>query len=61
MTLDSTRGWMTPIVRYLTQNEMPEEEVEAKCIRGIYARYLIATDNLYKMGRSAPMLRCISE
>lgn len=61
MTLNEARGWMTPIIRYLIQNKLIEEEREAKCIRRISARYLIVADHLYKMGRPAPMLRCISE
>lgn len=57
MTLDSARDWMAPITRYLTQNELPEVEVEARRIKRIYVRYLIMVNNLYKMGRSDPMLR----
>lgn len=52
---------MAPIVRYLIQNELPEEEREAKRIRRIFARYLIMADHLYKMDREAHMLRCILE
>lgn len=52
---------MVPIVRYLTQNELPEEEIEARKIKRISTRYLIVVDQLYKMGRSSPMLICISK
>lgn len=57
MTLNNARGWMVPIIQYLTQNELPEEEVEVRHIKRIFARYLIVADQLYKMGRSTPMLR----
>lgn len=61
MTLNEAQGWMEPIIRYLIQNEIPEEERESKCIRRIFARYLITADHLYKMSRVAHMLRCVSE
>lgn len=52
---------MVHIIRYLTQNKLPKEEREAKYIKRIFARYLIMDKHLYKMVRSAPMLRCISK
>lgn len=61
ITLKEAKGWMMPIIRYLTQNVLSEEEREAKHIRRISVRYLIMVDQLYKMGRSSPMLSCISE
>ena len=61
MTTNEVRGWMAPIIRSLIQNELPEEEREAKRIRRISARYLIVADHLYKMGRANFMLRCISK
>lgn len=32
MTLNEARGWMMPIIRYLSQNEISKEEIEAKHI-----------------------------
>lgn len=57
MTLNEARGWMTPIIRYLTQNELPEEERKAKHIRRIFVRYLIMADHLSKMGRWASRMK----
>lgn len=52
---------MAPIIQYLIQNELPEEEMESMRIRRISVRYLIMVDHLYKMGRVTPILRCILE
>ena len=43
------------------QGVLPEDANEEKCIRKISTCYLIVADKLYKMGRYAPMLRCVSE
>lgn len=60
MTLNNARDWMVPIIQYLTQKELPEE-IKARHIKRISARYLIVVDQLYKMGISTSMLRFISE
>lgn len=61
MTLNNVRGWMVPTIKYFTHNDLPEEEIEVRRIKRIPPRYLIILDQLYKKGRSTPMLRCISE
>lgn len=61
MVLENSRGWMTPSNQYLTQEKLPDEEIEAQRIKRISSLYLMVDDHRYKMGRSFPMLRFIAE
>ena len=49
---------MTPIVRYLKEEWLPEDKTEARKIQIRAARFLIIDDVLYKRGYSLPYLRC---
>lgn len=61
MVMENEKGWMTPIIQYLTHDKLPNEETEAWRIKRISSRYLRVADQLYKMDRSSPMLRCVTE
>lgn len=52
---------MTPIIQYITQEKFPDEETEARRIKRISLWYLMVVDELYKMGGSSLMLRCVAE
>lgn len=61
MTIKSGEGWMTPIIKYLTGENFLKEKTKAHKIRRLTDQYIMVAGNLYKRGRSTPMLRCIYE
>ena len=50
---------MDPLVRYLTDGDLPEDRVEARKLRNRAARFLLHEGKLYKRGFSQPLLRCL--
>ena len=59
-TIDTSDSWMTPIVRYLTSDEFPEDRNEARRLRAKAARFTIHDGKLLKRSFSRPYLRCIT-
>nr|XP_023903529.1 uncharacterized protein LOC112015361 [Quercus suber] len=53
-------NWMTPIVSYLKDGQLPEERDEARKLRVRAARYILIDEILYKRGFSQPYLRCLA-
>jgi len=51
---------MTPIVRYLTSDELPEDKNEARRLRAKAARFTIHDGKLLKRSFSGPYLRCVT-
>ena len=50
---------MDPIVRYLTDSQLLENQEEARRIRNTSARYTLIDGKLYRKGYSAPYQRCV--
>ena len=50
--------WMTPIVRYLKEEWLPEDKTEARKIQIRASYFVIIDDVLYRRGYSLPYLRC---
>ena len=48
MTIDASDSWMTPIVCYLTSDELPEDRNEARGLRSKAARFTIHDGKLLK-------------
>ena len=59
-TQEIEESWMTPFVRYLQQNSLPNDDKEARRIRINAPRYKIMGDELYRKGYSTPWLKCVS-
>ncbi|KAL5575765.1 hypothetical protein UlMin_017464 [Ulmus minor] len=57
-TIDASDSWMTPIVHYLTSDELPEDRNEARRLRAKVARFTIHDGKLLKRSFSGPYLRC---
>ncbi|KAL5570327.1 hypothetical protein UlMin_026902 [Ulmus minor] len=59
-TIDAFDSWMTPIVSYLTSDELPEDRNEARRLRAKAARFTIHDGKLLKRSFSGPYLRCVT-
>ncbi|KAL5574212.1 hypothetical protein UlMin_023809 [Ulmus minor] len=59
-TIDASDSWMTPIVRYLTSDELPEDRNEARRLWAKAARFTIHDGKLLKRSFSGPYLRCVT-
>ncbi|KAL5565099.1 hypothetical protein UlMin_028263 [Ulmus minor] len=59
-TIDTSDSWMTPIVSYLTSDELPEDRNEARRLRAKAARFTIHDGKLLKRSFSGPYLRCVT-
>jgi ribonuclease HI len=53
--------WRHPLIRYLQDETLPEEQEEAARIKKTAAHYAMIGDKLYKRGFAAPMLLCVGE
>ena len=60
MKIKEQDEWMIPIIRYLKEGWLPEDETEARKIQIRAARFVIIDDVLYRRGYSLPYLRCTS-
>ncbi|KAL5578310.1 hypothetical protein UlMin_020009 [Ulmus minor] len=59
-TIDASDSWMTPIVSYLTSDELPEDRNEARRLRAKAARFTIHDGKLLKRSFSGPYIRCVT-
>ena len=50
---------MDPIIAYLKNGELPEENMEAHIFPLKVARYVLFDNKLYKRGYSMPLLKCV--
>ena len=58
--VENRENWMTPIISYLKDGQLPEEKDEARKLRVRSARYVLLNEVLYKRGFSQPYLRCLA-
>ena len=59
--IQSTNSWMTPIVSFLQDRNLPQDSEKAKKIKKRAAKFMILNDTLYKRGFSMPYLKCVDE
>ena len=52
--------WMTPIIKYLENGELPLDKVEAYVLRTKAAHYVYKFRQLYKQGYSNPLLKYVT-
>ena len=58
--IDTTNSWMTPILHYLTHNELSVNKIEAQRLRAKVARFTILDGQLLKRSFSGPHLKCVT-
>ena len=59
--IQSRRDWITPIISFLQDGQLPPNVEKVRNIRKRATRFTILNDTLYERGFSMPYLRCISE
>ena len=60
-TIQSESSWMTLILSFLSDGQLPQDVEEARKVKKRVARFTILNDTLYKRGCSMPYLRCVNE
>ncbi|GKV23707.1 hypothetical protein SLEP1_g33406 [Rubroshorea leprosula] len=55
----STPSWTTPLIIYLQNGELPEDQSVAKLVRRRAAHFTLIDNQLYKRAASMPLLRCL--
>ncbi|XP_011101938.1 uncharacterized protein LOC105179973 [Sesamum indicum] len=53
-------SWKGEIVDFLTKGAVPENQKEAKALRGKASRFVMMDGELYKRGFSQPLLKCLT-
>ncbi|XP_073129104.1 uncharacterized protein [Henckelia pumila] len=53
--------WMIPLVRYLTNGDLPADKGQAQVIRRQIARFSILGGRLYRRSYQGPLLKCLGE
>jgi len=54
-------SWITPILNLLVNNELPEDQVEAKRVRRQSASYTVIDGELFRRGFFSPLLKCLDQ
>ncbi|XP_074324347.1 uncharacterized protein LOC141661262 [Apium graveolens] len=52
-------NWMTPIHNYIRRGALPEDKLQARCLRYQATKYVEYDGVLYKRGFNQPLLRCV--
>ncbi|XP_015953213.1 uncharacterized protein LOC107477671 [Arachis duranensis] len=52
-------SWLDPIINFLKNGKLPEDEKEAKALRREAAKYATIQGQLFKKGLSQPLLKCL--
>ena len=53
-------SWMTPVVRYLSSGELPDNRANARKIQVQAARFSLINGQLYKRSLGGPYLKCLT-
>ena len=61
LNVQEGENWMTPLIQYLMDAQLPNDKVEARRIRYRAARYLLYDGLLYRRGYSTPLQRCLDD
>ncbi|XP_021595170.1 uncharacterized protein LOC110602052 [Manihot esculenta] len=57
--VEEGQSWMTPYLKYLEKEKLPEDKAKAKKIAVRAANYQAIRGTLYKRGKSSPWIRCV--
>ena len=57
---EESSSWLTPIMRYLSSGEFPDNRIEAHKIQVQAARFFLVNGQLYKRSVDGPYLKCLT-
>ena len=60
LTLDAPTDWRAPIIKYILNEEIPEDKAEAEQIARRSSSYTLINNELYKRAASGVLLKCLS-
>jgi len=52
-------NWMTPILDFLVNDVLPEDNTEARRVRRQVASFTVVNGELFRRGFSSPLLKCL--
>ncbi|XP_075473839.1 uncharacterized protein LOC142504880 [Primulina tabacum] len=53
--------WMTPLIKFIVNNELPEDKARAQKIKRQAHRFVLSNNVLYMRSFQGPLLKCLSE
>ncbi|XP_024024279.1 uncharacterized protein LOC112092414 [Morus notabilis] len=59
LIVQTCENWMTPLIQYLMDAQLPNNKDEARRIRYRAVKYLLYNGLLYRRGYSTPLQRCL--
>ncbi|XP_021623935.1 uncharacterized protein LOC110623328 [Manihot esculenta] len=59
--IEEGESWMTPVYKFLTQDDLPADELSAKQIIRKSSKYALIDGWLYKRSSIQPWLHCVTE
>ena len=60
-TIGEADNWTSPLVRYITSGQLPQDKNEGRRVKYLSNRFTMINGRLYKKGYSQPFLRCIDD
>ncbi|XP_075504408.1 uncharacterized protein LOC142541838 [Primulina tabacum] len=54
-------SWMTPLIAYITNHELPEDKARAQKIKRQAPRFVLLNKILYRRSFQEPLLKCLNE
>ncbi|RDX77401.1 Retrovirus-related Pol polyprotein from transposon 17.6, partial [Mucuna pruriens] len=58
-TVEKGNTWMTPFIKYLVEDHLPEDAQQARRIMKEAPRYVMVGQSLYRRGFLFPLLKCV--
>ncbi|XP_075503970.1 uncharacterized protein LOC142541298 [Primulina tabacum] len=54
-------SWMTPLIKFMLNNELPEDRTQAQKTKRQAPRFVLLNNMLYRRSFQGPLLKCLSE
>nr|ABF96496.1 retrotransposon protein, putative, unclassified [Oryza sativa Japonica Group] len=58
--IETTDDWRTPLIKFISSDELPEDDAEAEKITRQAKNYCMIGDDLYKKAPNGVLLKCVS-